>query len=486
MALGLRLDVRQSQGLVLTPQLQQAIKLLQLSNLELSSVVDRELSENPFLARQEAQVRDAPQPLPDRERSLTGDAVLKPGPDRQDEGWAPPAISGASDQRLRLTRSSTSRGFDEGEPAFDARLTRPRSLADHLREQIASAAGTAAARRLAVLLVDFLDEDGYLRDSDGDLALQLETDEATVCAGRAIIQTCDPPGVGAQFLADCLALQLRDKDRFDPAMQMLIANLALVARADFAGLQRLCQVENDDLRDMIAELKLLDPRPGSSFAGPSEPIDAVPDIVVTRTQAGLWRVELNEATLPRVLVDRRYYADLSVSVTSRRDREFMSERYQAATWLAKALDQRAKTLLKVSSAIFERQAAFLNGGAQYLRPLVLRDIAEATGLHESTVSRATADKFAATPRGTFPLRYFFTTAIAGTSGDETHSAEAIRQRIKRMIDAEDPVNVLSDDQIVEALKQIGVAIARRTVAKYRESLGIASSVQRRRTKALQG
>ncbi|SNB65208.1 RNA polymerase, sigma 54 subunit, RpoN/SigL [Arboricoccus pini] len=483
MALGLRFDVRQSQGLVLTPQLQQAIKLLQLSNIELSNVVDRELSENPFLARHESAPEQRATP-PEREPNLDGMATLKPGRDGADDGWSQPATASASDSRLRLSRNG-GRGFEEGEPAFDARLSKAKTLADHVREQISGFPAPETSRKIAHLLVDYLDEDGYLRDADRDIADQLQLKEEGIKAARLIIQGCDPPGIGAIDLADCLAIQLRDRNRFDPAMATLVNNLPLVARADFTALQRLCQVDAEDVRDMILELKLLDPRPGSSFAPRAEPIDAIPDIVVMQGRLGQWRIELNESTLPRVLVDRRYYADLSNVTTSRRDREFMSERYQAATWLAKALDQRAKTLLKVASAIFERQSAFLESGAHHLRPLVLRDIAEATGLHESTVSRATADKFASTPRGTFPLRYFFTTAIAGTSGAEMHSAEAIRQRIKRMIEAEDPINVLSDDQIVESLKQVGVAIARRTVAKYRESLGIASSVQRRRSKALQ-
>ena len=265
-------------------------------------------------------------------------------------------------------------------------------------------------------------------------------------------------------------------------MQTMLRHLPLVARADFVGLQRVCRVDFDDIREMIGEIKRLDPQPGRSFA-PGEPIEAIPDVLIYRVGLG-WRVELNEATLPRVLVDRAYYAELTGHSLSRREREFVVERYQAASWLAKALDQRARTMLKVAEAIFERQIGFLTGGAAYLRPLVLRDIAEATGLHESTVSRATADKFVMTPRGTFPLRYFFTTAIAGTDGEETHSAEAIRQQIRRMIEAEAAESVLSDDQIVSALRSGGVAIARRTVAKYRKSLGIPSSVQRRRSKAL--
>jgi RNA polymerase sigma-54 factor len=481
MTLGLRLDLRQTQSLVLTPQLQQAIKLLQLSNIELASVVDREVAENPFLSRTDERQDQRPA-MSERERELDGAVGLASRRVEPEDGWTPPLGGSGADQRLRVSKTSTS-SFDETDQGFDGRLSRPKTLADHLREQLASIAAAGATQPIARVLVDFIDEEGYLREPDEALAAQLGVPTDAVRLARAALQRCEPTGVGARDLAECLALQVAERDRLDPAMRTLLANLPLVARADFSTLQRLCRVDLDDVRDMITELKQLDPRPGLSFA-PAEPIEAIPDVVVRRSSDGNWRIELNEATLPRIMVDRSYYADVSGPSVNRRDREFMSERYQAASWLIKALDQRSKTLLRVAQAIFERQVGFLASGPHDLRPLVLRDIAEVTGLHESTVSRATADKFAATPRGTFPLRYFFTTAIAGTCGEETFSAEAIRQQIRRMIDGEDAVNVLSDDQIVEALKGMGVAIARRTVAKYRESLGIPSSVQRRRSKAL--
>ena len=300
---------------------------------------------------------------------------------------------------------------------------------------------------------------------------------------RAALQRCEPTGVGARDLAECLALQLREKDRLDPAMATLLANLPLLARADFQELMRRCGIDAEDLQDMIGEIKRLDPKPGLSFA-PDEPPTVIPDLFILPIGDGRWRVELNPGTLPRVLVDADYHAELTRQPLDRPAKDYLNDRMQSANWLAKALDQRARTVVRVAKAIFARQLAFLDGGVQHLRPLVLRDIAEATGLHESTVSRATSEKYVATPHGTFPLKYFFTTAIAATSGDQAHSAEAIRQQIKRMIDRESPTDVLSDDQIVAELKGKGVVIARRTVAKYRESLGIASSVERRRAKAL--
>lgn len=481
MSLGLRLEVRQSQGLVLTPQLQQAIRLLQLNNLELEAVVDKELAENPFLLRAEARQAAAP-PTVEREPELSGRPSLAPGRGGEDEGWASPGAPVAADRRLRVEKRGASTG-EENDGGVVGRLARPPSLAEHLRAQLARQRLSPEVAGVAEQLVHWLDDDGYLREDDRELAAALGVREADVAAARAAIMRCDPIGCGARDLKSCLAAQLAERNRLDPAMATLLDHLPLVARADFAALQRICRVDLDDVKDMIAEIKRLDPRPGLSHA-PAEPVEVVPDVIVRRTGRRSWRVELDQATLPRLLVDRTYYTEISRRCSERREREFLSERYQAANWLVKALDQRARTILRVTRAIFARQIGFLERGPSGLRPLVLRDIAEDTGLHESTVSRATADKYVATPLGTFPLRYFFTTAIAATEQGEAHSAEAIRQEIRRLIESETGENVLSDDQIVAALRERGVVIARRTVAKYRESLGIASSVQRRRAKAL--
>lgn len=484
LAPGIRLDLRQSQSLVLTPQLQQAIKLLQMSNIELASAVDKEVTENPFLERADAgAARTADESPPAPTAGVNGHQPMMPAAHAGEGGWAQPAAARPTDCSLVVRRTTSNTAFDGETSAFEARLTRPKGLREHLREQVLLTAREPAVRAVAVQLAELVEDDGYLREDDEALAARLGTSGAVVALARAALQRCEPTGIGARDLAECLMLQLKEKNRFDPAMAALVANLPLLARADFAELMRRCGVEADDLQDMIAEIKRLDPKPGLTFA-PEEPAMVVPDLFVYGTGGGKWRVELNSSTLPRVLVDSVYHAELSRGTVDRRAKEYLSERLQSANWLAKALDQRARTVLRVAKAIFARQIHFLEGGAQHLRPLVLRDIAEATSLHESTVSRATAEKYAATPHGTFPLKYFFTTALAATSGEQAHSAEAIRQQIKRMIDRETPSEVLSDDQIVAELKNRGVVIARRTVAKYRESLGIASSVERRRAKAL--
>jgi RNA polymerase sigma-54 factor len=482
LAPGIRLDLRQTQSLVLTPQLQQAIKLLQMSNLELAAAVDKEVAENPFLVRSDRAGAGA-----------GGDAEARP-PTEAMNGTAAASVAALpapaaglhpADCSLSLKRTA-GRGFeDEQRGGYEDRLTRRKGLREHLTEQVLALLPSPALRVPAQQIVESVDDDGYLREADEALAARFRLDPAVVATIRALLQRCEPTGVGARDLAECLALQLREKDRLDPAMAALLANLPLLARADFPELMRRCGVDVEDLQDMIGEVKRLDPKPGLGFA-PEEPPTVIPDLFVHAIGAGRWRIELNPGTLPRVLVDTDYHTLLTRQPLDRQGKDYLSERMQSANWLAKALDQRARTVLRVVKAIFARQLAFLDGGVQHLRPLVLRDIAEATGLHESTVSRATSEKYVATPHGTLPLKYFFTTALAATSGDQAaaHSAEAIRQQIKRMIERESPNEVLSDDQIVAELKGKGVVIARRTVAKYRESLGIASSVERRRAKAL--
>lgn len=471
LATGIRLDLRQTQSLVLTPQLQQAIRLLQMSNIELASTVDREVAENPFLRRSDGAAAESP---PSGNGAEAHNGAAAPAP--------PSSSRQAADCSLSLRRTA-GRAHDEDRTPFEARLTRPKSLRENLLEQVGAMLPTADLHRAALLIVESVEDDGYLRESDDGLAARFGLHTAAVAKVRAALQRCEPTGVGARDLAECLSLQLREKDRLDPAMAALVANLPLLARADFQELMRRCAVDAEDLQDMIGEIKRLDPKPGLSFAA-DEPPAVVPDLFVLVAADRRWRIELNPGTLPRVLVDTDYHAEVSRFTLDRKAKEYLSERIQSANWLAKALDQRARTVLRVAKAIFARQLPFLEGGAQHLRPLVLRDIAEATGLHESTVSRATSEKYVATPHGTFPLKYFFTTALAATSGEQAHSAEAIRQQIKRMIDRESPSEILSDDQIVAELKAKGVVIARRTVAKYRESLGIASSVERRRAKAL--
>ncbi|HEY5225754.1 MAG TPA: RNA polymerase factor sigma-54, partial [Methylovirgula sp.] len=338
-------------------------------------------------------------------------------------------------------------------------------------------------RIIGQTLIDAIDEAGYFTENLGDVADRLAAPPARVESILSLVQSFDPNGIGARNLAECLAIQLREKDRFDPAMQALIGHLELVAKRDFAALRKICGVDDEDVADMIGEIRSLDPKPGRAFGGASvQPV--VPDVVVRALPDGSWHVELNSEVLPRLLVNQTYATRVTRTKGNDNDKSFLSNCLQTANWLTKSLEQRARTILKVSGEIVRHQDAFFTQGVEYLRPLNLKTIADAIGMHESTVSRVTSNKYMATPRGLFELKYFFTASIASHRGGDAHSAEAVRFRIKQMIDREESAGVLSDDAIVAQLKSSDVDIARRTVAKYRESLRIPSSVERRRMKAV--
>jgi RNA polymerase sigma-54 factor len=330
-------------------------------------------------------------------------------------------------------------------------------------------------------LIDLVDEAGYLGGEVAAVAEKLGAPAAEVESVLALLQSFDPPGICARDLTECLALQLKERNRYDPAMQALLGRLDLLARRDLAALRRVCGVNDEDLLDMIAEIRRLNPKPGLAFG--SAAIQAiVPDVYVRQAPDGSFVVELNSDTLPRVLINQSYHARVSKTAAAPADKSYLAQQLQSATWLIRALDQRARTILKVAAEIVKQQDAFFVRGVQHLRPLNLKTVADAISMHESTVSRVTANKYMATNRGIFELKYFFTSAIAAADGGEAHSAEAVRHRIRMLIEAEAPDDVLSDDTIVEKLRESGIDIARRTVAKYREGMRIASSVQRRREK----
>jgi RNA polymerase sigma-54 factor len=501
MALTQRLQIRQSQALVMTPQLMQAIKLLQLSNLDLVAYVEAELERNPLLEPSNADGEAAPaeangaaapdQPAGgetwnDSGGEPAGTATQERAEDRIDDTSVEDTAPGrarTSDMPAGYSEWAGvgSGGRDDGEFNLEAFVSAETTLADWLREQLTLAIANPMRRMIGQYLIDLVDEAGYLIADLAAVAERLGTSVAEIEAVLGILQGFDPPGVCARDLAECLAIQLKEQNRYDPAMQALITRLDLLARRDFAALKRICGVGDEDLTDMIAEIRRLNPKPGLAFGSAVvQPI--VPDVFVRSGPDGGWIVELNSDTLPKVLVNQSYYAE--VSATTRRDTEksYLAECLQSATWLVRALDQRARTILKVSNEIVRQQDAFFARGVEHLRPLNLKTVAEAIGMHESTVSRVTASKYMATSRGIFELKYFFTSAIAASHGGEAHSAEAVRHRIKQLIDAEPASDVLSDDTIVEKLREAGIDIARRTVAKYREAMRIPSSVQRRREK----
>lgn len=507
-ALGQKLALRQSQSLVMTPQLMQSIKLLQLTHVELSKFVEEEMERNPLLEAVPVSENVALETLPDLHKSdeeWEGDSFSADADDNwmhedhavasemadtfdapldnifQDD--APTVPDQASDLASQWKAEAGSGGSFEGSEGFDFDdvVAKPETLRDHVAEQIAFTFADAGERLFAMELADCLDESGYLRadlqESADKLGLPLAQAEVIL----AKCQEFDPIGLFGRNLAECLAIQLKAKDRFDPAMAMLVANLDLLAKRDFKELKRLCGVDDADILDMLAEIRGLDPKPGTAFAtGTMEAI--IPDVAVRTAQDGSWLIELNPAALPRVLVNQSYFTKVSRGTQSAADKEYLSECLATANWLTRSLDQRARTILKVAQEIVKQQDAFFIYGVSRLRPLNLKTVADAIKMHESTVSRVTANKFMETPRGVFELRYFFTAAINNSDGGDSHSAQSVRHTIRQMIESETQKNVLSDDQIVDVLLKSGVDIARRTVAKYRESMNIPSSVQRRREK----
>jgi RNA polymerase sigma-54 factor len=489
LALSARLEIRQGQGLVITPQLQQAIKLLQMSNLELEAFVETELERNPLLQREEGQAeaddaRDGEAPeIAEHTADAEARAELDATPDQASPGDratgdAPEAADAGG--AIDWSRAGKGGGFEVDGEGLESRLTREKTLHEHLHEQLAAAGLTASEAIVAGVLIDAVDEGGYLRADLAEIAERLGCAVELAERVLAVVQGFDPVGVAARDVRECLAIQLKDKNRYDPAIAALLDNLPLLARRDLVALKKLCGVDDEDLRDMIAEVRGLTPRPGAAFGGDAA-TPVAPDVFVREGPGGLWHVELNTDTLPRLLVDQRYHARVSGLTRSDQEKTFVSDCLAQANWLLKSLDQRARTILKVSSEIVRQQDAFLAFGVEHLRPLHLKTVAEAIGKHESTVSRVTSNKYIATPRGLFEMKFFFTSAIASSEGGEAHSAESVRHRIRQLIEGEaSEADVHSDDRIVEILKAAGVDIARRTVAKYREAMRIPSSVERRR------
>ena len=480
MSLAPSLQLRQSQSLVMTPQLQQAIKLLTLSNLEIEAFIAEEVERNPLLAADQTDERVTVerQEAAPAEADATGEGALDVdvAAERFDDGPSEAALS---------IGSSGSGSAGEELPDLDALGGPPESLHDHLLAQ----AGTAVAgadQFIAAHLIDQIDEAGYLHVPLLDIALRLGVPLARIEAVLAIIHTFDPTGVGARDLAECLTLQAKEADRYDPCMARLLANLDLIGRGELKRLQRMCGVDDEDMADMIRELRGYDPKPGCRHGG--EPVQAVvPDLFVARVKTAEgegWAIELNAATLPRVLVNRRYHAELSAGPQDKAAKAWLGEMLGEANWLVKALDQRQRTIVKVATEIVKQQEAFFLHGVQHLRPMTLARVADAIEMHESTVSRVTSNKYLQCARGLFELKYFFTGAIAAADGGDAVSAQAVKAALKALIAGEGD-QILSDDTLVEQLQAKGFDIARRTVAKYREGMGIGSSVQRRRARALE-
>jgi RNA polymerase sigma-54 factor len=513
MALGPRLDLRQSQSLIMTPQLQQAIKLLQMSNLELTSFVEQEIEANPLLEREDVEgglesgddqgadadstdspgdgdsYADGPE-TPDSMDMANSETLLESDSAALDTDyenvWEADAPAGEATQfEGDGAQWSLSGGGDLGGGGADLDnfAATEVTLREHLLGQANVDLLDPGDRMIAAHLIDMLDESGYLTGNLDQVTSALGGDRDHVEQVLTQLKKLDPPGVFAADLAECLTLQLKDRNRFDPAIEALLNNLPTLAKCDFTALRKICGVSSEDLADMIQEIKTLNPKPASEFDhAVAQPV--TPDVLVRRGSNGDWVVELNSETLPRVLINSRYYAVVNAKTRDKKEQEYLIDCFQSANWLVKSLQQRAQTILKVATEIVTHQKNFFDHGIQYLKPLTLHNVAEVVGVHESTVSRVTNSKFLGFSRGVYELKYFFSSAVGENSAGDAKSAESVRFIIKNLINAELPDSVLSDDSIVDILERDGVTIARRTVAKYREGMRIPSSVQRRREKAL--
>lgn len=478
------LNLRQQQNLVMTPQMQQAIKLLQMTNLELQDFLDEEMVQNPLLEKLEPE--NGEQSSSEDEGAVTeGDSA-----GQGDEADAPPETPSedpredfdAGNKMAEVGAGGNSR-FEDDLPGFEETLVRPKTLREHLNEQLAIDAETALEKSVGALLIDRLDEAGYLRETPDVLAKQIGCSEETLTTVLRHLKRFDPTGVFAHDLAECLSLQLEEQGELTDAYKTLLQNLPLLAQHDYKKLAKLCHVSDEKIAAMTSHIRTLNPRPSSRFDHVVAQT-AIPDVLMKalpKSVGGGWRVELNTDTLPRVLVNQQYYTEVSARTKDKGEREYLTTQLNNASWLVKALDQRAQTILKVASEIIERQDGFFLYGIEFLKPLTLREVAESIDMHESTVSRVTTGKYIGTPRGLFELKFFFSSGIEGADGTSI-SSQAVKARIKALTDAETVENVLSDDDLVEILTKEGMNVARRTVAKYREALGIPSSVQRRRIK----
>ncbi|MBT7732322.1 MAG: RNA polymerase factor sigma-54 [Rhodospirillaceae bacterium] len=523
MALSQRLDLRQSQSLVMTPQLQQAIKLLQFSNNELSEFIDEELVKNPLLERDEGEGSVTQEAAEDNlsayESAQALETVQSSGSDVFDEEVTIDTLSQTASEKLpeqnddpndidyennwssasadrtdnsdsfstpsmgaSLTNSGGNSNFDATEFNIDETASASKTLRQHLYDQLGLDLSDPQERLIGAHLIEMVDETGYFLGDSSDIADILNCSQTQIDDTLEKLQHFEPAGVFARNLSECLRFQLRDKNRLDPAMDALLENLELLAQHKINDLKKLCNVDDEDIAEMVLEIRALDPKPGLIFELNIEQAIA-PDVLLKATPDGSWLVELNPDNLPRVLINNTYYANVSKKHLPKSDKDFLNDCAQSANWLVKSLHQRATTIIKVASEIVLQQDAFFRFGVQHLKPLVLRDVAEAISMHESTISRVTNNKYISTPRGMLELKYFFTSSIASAGGGEAYSAEAVKFKIKSLIDEEVAGKILSDDKIVEILQNLGMDIARRTVAKYRDALKIPSSVQRRRQKA---
>lgn len=492
MAITPKLELKQSQSLLMTPQLRQAINLLQMSNLELNALIEEELISNPLLQKEEADAgNDAEQP------QTIDDYDTEENPSFSEEEFAPDFDladrfddSGADSEGYddnasennysweEYNRNKNNRG-NEDYDFFEKRLSDKPSLYQILREQIGLNFTNAQDRFIAQRLCEYLDEAGYFRGNKEQIAATLKIKESRIEEILKKLKDFEPSGIFAENLAECLEIQLKETEKTTSKIFSILNNLPLLAEGKLKELKKRCLLTDEELAAGIKKIKSLNPKPAADYNSETAAI-IIPDVFVKRDKYGIYHVELNNMSLPRVLINRQYYAEIKNGEKS--TRRYIKENLNSANFLIKALHQRAESILRVSEEIVKRQYDFFEQGIEHLKPMSLKDIAEALEIHESTVSRITNGKYMHTPLGLFELKYFFSQAAGSYTGEEQTSVLSIKHKLKKWIEEETPEHILSDEELSEFFAKEGLKVARRTVAKYREALGIGSSAERKRAK----
>ena len=488
MAITPRLEIKQTQSLLMTPELRQAINILQLNNIELNQLIEQEIEQNPLLEKEEDilnnQESEKIHTIDDIEENFTANEEILPdinydtsftddfGSDR--EGYE-------TDNDYDWAAYNKNKDINSSDPDYDyfeQKLAGEKSLYTFLDEQISTSFTSPKEKIIAKSLCEHLDAAGYFRGDIKEIAKKFRCPTQIIINVLNRLKDFEPSGIFAENLKECLSIQLKDINRYDPLIAKLLDNLPLLADGRIKELLKICNTSSEELFEMISDIKSLNPKPTAEWNNEYSPY-IIPDIFVKRNKYGEYRVELNNMSLPKLLINHNYRSNLSISnkLTDR----YLKEKISSANFLIKAMHQRATTILRISEEIVKIQHNFFEYGIEHLKPLNLKDLAYNLELHESTISRASTNKYMHTPCGTFELKYFFSAAASSYIGKNNISTHSIKHKIKSLINAEDPKKILSDDKIAEILAQEGIKIARRTVAKYRESLGIPTSAERKRS-----
>jgi len=485
MALKQTHHLRQAQSLVMTPKLQQSIQLLEMTNHQLNEFVKDEIEKNPFL---DEVVTTETADTQGSENSNTPKRELNSAPENGEfseqkiistasnkSSWEPRSFENNSrDTQFKNTNENNEI------TSITNRLVQGSSLQDHLLMQFNLERHTADEAMIAARLIDAIDNDGYLRTDIHEVASELGQHQISILNVLERIQTLEPTGVGARNLGECFALQLKEINRLDPPMKIMLDNLHLLSKRKYQELQKLCEVSSEELSEMIDKLRHLDPNPGSSFEQSSIQV-LIPDVLMRQSseQDLSWHVELNPEAFPSILLNADYTVDARKALRDKTERQFITDNLVSAKWLIRALEKRASTIIRVAEKIVRKQENFFREGVSALKPMTLKDIARELEVHESTISRTVNGKYIDTPMGIMEFKSFFSVALQNQDGTAS-SAESVRHRIKELIETENSTTALSDESIARLLSAEGISIARRTVAKYRELMFIPTSAQRKR------